>query len=184
MKGLTIQLLCAVALGMPIDESDQRAAAYPTASTSHTLRQRSATDWHHFPPWTSVSQKSTPMAWGYGGHAVVSTKTVAPRQDEILSNYNRSSYWELDVTVSGRPYALFFDTGSSDLWIQDSDFVPSSTFVLDPDSNFNISYLDGSTANGPVGNDTVSFSGLTSTQQLIAVPNSVSIPMPWTRYPH
>lgn len=151
-----------------VRDSDQRGWGYGDGATlPDVFAARNAAFTSIDNPLSTVSSTSTRSSTSS------SVSTESPTQ-ESLDNYDRNLNWHLDVTVGGNSYGLLFDTGSSDLWIQKSEFEPSPTFDPVSDLNFNITYTGGSTVNGPVGNDTVAFAGLTVTQQLIAVPTLVS----------
>lgn len=91
------------------------------------------------------------------------------------------------VTIGGQTLNLDFDTGSSDLWVfntqlSDSDtsghqvFDPtkSSTFKMINGASFSISYGDGSGAAGNVGTDNVVIGGATVTKQAVELATAVS----------
>jgi Eukaryotic aspartyl protease len=92
------------------------------------------------------------------------------------------------VTVGGQTLVMDFDTGSSDMWVFNTnlpsnlqaghtiyDPTKSSTFnILSASSTFNISYGDGSFSSGPVGLDTVDIGGATVAQQAIGLPDVVA----------
>lgn len=91
------------------------------------------------------------------------------------------------VSVGGQTIVMDFDTGSSDMWVFNTqlssqsqtghtifDPTKSSTFQSLEGATFNISYGDGSFAEGPVGLDTVNIGGATVTQQAIGLPTSVA----------
>ncbi|EFW99274.1 extracellular aspartic proteinase [Grosmannia clavigera kw1407] len=91
------------------------------------------------------------------------------------------------VTIGGQTLNLDFDTGSSDLWVfntqlsaQESDgqtlFDPtkSSTFSSVKGATFLVSYGDGSEVAGNVGTDTVNVGGATVTKQAIELATAVS----------
>ena len=91
------------------------------------------------------------------------------------------------VAVGGQTLVMDFDTGSSDMWVFDSQLSSaeqqghtiynpqdSSTFKELTGSTFNISYGDGSFAQGTVGIETVNIGGATATQQAIGLATTVA----------
>ncbi|KAI1762660.1 acid protease [Hypoxylon sp. FL1150] len=91
------------------------------------------------------------------------------------------------VDIGGQTINLDFDSGSSDLWVFNSqlsnkatqghtiyDPTASSTFALMQGASFDISYGDGSGAAGNVGTDTVNLGGATVTSQAIELATAVS----------
>lgn len=91
------------------------------------------------------------------------------------------------VTIGGQTVNMDFDSGSSDLWVFNTQLslntlsghmaynpAQSSTFQLLPGSTFSISYGDGSGAAGNVGTDTVNIGGATVTGQAIELATDVS----------
>ncbi|KAB5576303.1 penicillopepsin [Coniochaeta sp. 2T2.1] len=92
------------------------------------------------------------------------------------------------VTIGGQTLNLDFDSGSSDLWVFNSqlsakalagrdivyDPAQSSSFKMIQDASFSISYGDGSGAAGNVGTDTVVIGGATVTQQAVELATAVS----------
>ncbi len=91
------------------------------------------------------------------------------------------------VTIGGQTLNLDFDTGSSDLWVFNTQlskrqqgghtlFDPSqsSTFKMLNKASFAISYGDGSSVSGNVGTDTVDIGGATVTQQAVELATTVS----------
>lgn len=90
------------------------------------------------------------------------------------------------VIIGGQKLMMDFDTGSSDLWVFNTQlsaeenkghtpFDPSkSTTFKKTDSTFSVKYGDKSFANGPVGQETVSIGGAHVSNQMIGVPNKVS----------
>ncbi|KAI0016830.1 acid protease [Xylariomycetidae sp. FL0641] len=92
------------------------------------------------------------------------------------------------VNIGGQTLNLDFDSGSSDLWVfntqlsqraigQHSAYDPnaSKTFQLMKGAQFSISYGDGSGADGNVGTDTVNVGGATVTKQAIEMATAVSM---------
>ncbi|OIW32773.1 acid protease [Coniochaeta ligniaria NRRL 30616] len=91
------------------------------------------------------------------------------------------------VEIGGQTLNLDFDSGSSDLWVFNSQLSAKATTghtVYDPTkstgfkmingASFSISYGDGSGAAGNVGTDTVVIGGATVTQQAIELATAVS----------
>ncbi len=91
------------------------------------------------------------------------------------------------ITIGGQTMNMDFDSGSSDLWVFNTqlstasqaghtNFNPqkSTTFALMQGATFSISYGDGSGAAGNVGTDTVDIGGATVTKQAIELATAVS----------
>ncbi|TAQ84826.1 hypothetical protein B7494_g6854 [Chlorociboria aeruginascens] len=91
------------------------------------------------------------------------------------------------ITVGGQTMVMDFDSGSSDLWIFNTqlsrasqsghtnfDPTKSATFQLMEGASFTISYGDGSGAAGNVGTDTVNIGGATVTSQAVELATAVS----------
>ncbi|KAH8681774.1 aspartic peptidase domain-containing protein [Xylariales sp. PMI_506] len=91
------------------------------------------------------------------------------------------------VTIGGQTINLDFDSGSSDLWVFNTqlstaastghtlyDPTKSSTFALMNGASFSISYGDGSGAAGNVGTDVVDIGGATVTGQAVEMATAVS----------
>lgn len=91
------------------------------------------------------------------------------------------------ITIGGQTMVMDFDSGSSDLWVFNTqlatasqtahtNFNPqkSTTFKMMTGSTFSISYGDGSGAAGNVGTDTVNIGGATVTSQAIELATAVS----------
>ncbi|KAI1404991.1 acid protease [Hypoxylon fuscum] len=91
------------------------------------------------------------------------------------------------VKIGGQTLNLDFDSGSSDLWVFNTqlsnkatqghtvyDPTKSNSFALMQGASFEISYGDGSGAAGNVGTDTVDIGGATVTQQAVELATAVS----------
>ncbi|KAI0110681.1 acid protease [Hypoxylon sp. NC0597] len=91
------------------------------------------------------------------------------------------------VNIGGQTLNLDFDSGSSDLWVFNTqlsnaatqghtvfDPTQSKTFQLMQGASFQISYGDGSGAAGNVGTDTVDIGGATVTGQAVELATAVS----------
>jgi hypothetical protein len=105
------------------------------------------------------------------------TATPEPGDVEFLS----------PVQIGGQTLNLDFDSGSSDLWVfntqlgakattghQVFDPTKSSSFKMINGASFSISYGDGSGAAGNVGTDTVVLGGATVTKQAVELATAVS----------
>lgn len=97
---------------------------------------------------------------------------------------------DVNITIGGQNFSMYLDTGSSDIWVPkntfqclnatDNSILPrekclfnktyniSSTFQQVPDQNFGVRYGSG-IATGVVGNERVTFGGLTVENQTIGV---------------
>ncbi|KZF23268.1 putative extracellular aspartic endopeptidase [Xylona heveae TC161] len=90
------------------------------------------------------------------------------------------------VTVGSTELMLNFDTGSSDLWVFNTNLPAAQTrghSVYNPNnstyapvngSTFKLSYGDGSSVSGKVGTDTVNVGGATATGQAVELATQIS----------
>ena len=91
------------------------------------------------------------------------------------------------ISIGGQSMNMDFDTGSSDLWVFNTqlstksqaghtnfDPTKSSSFSLLQGASFSISYGDGSGAAGNVGTDTVNIGGASVTSQAVELATAVS----------
>ncbi|KFY97853.1 hypothetical protein V500_01897 [Pseudogymnoascus sp. VKM F-4518 (FW-2643)] len=121
-----------------------------------------------------TAQAVAPQANGTGS---VTATPVEPNDLEYIA----------PVTIGGQTLDMNFDTGSSDLWVFNTqlsaqsgqghtlyDPTKSADFKLLQGATFDISYGDGSGAAGNVGTDTVDIGGATVTGQAIEMATDVS----------
>ncbi|KAG9237773.1 putative aspergillopepsin A-like aspartic endopeptidase [Amylocarpus encephaloides] len=91
------------------------------------------------------------------------------------------------VNIGGQVINMDFDSGSSDLWVfnsqlpaasqaghQNFDIAKSTTFKMMAGATYTISYGDGSGTAGNVGTDTVNIGGATATSQAVELATAVS----------
>lgn len=113
------------------------------------------------------------------GTAGVGLVTATPEQGDVE--------YLSPVNIGGQTLNLDFDSGSSDLWVFNTQLPAASTTghtLYDPTkstslkmvqgASFSISYGDGSGAAGNVGTDTVNIGGATVTDQAIEMATAVS----------
>lgn len=118
---------------------------------------------------------STAAAAGTATGAV----TATPEQDDVE--------YLAPVTIGGQTINLDFDSGSSDLWVFNTQLSPqltaghqvynpaaSKTFKLLPGHTFEISYGDGSAAAGNVGTDVVEIGGVSVQNQAVELATKVT----------
>jgi hypothetical protein len=111
------------------------------------------------------------------GTGIVAATPVEPNDLEYIAAIN----------IGGQTLNMNFDTGSSDLWVFNTqlgaqqrkghtvyDPKRSSTFQFLQGHTFTISYGDGSGASGNVGTDTVSIGGVSVSGQAIELATKVS----------
>ncbi|KFX95014.1 hypothetical protein O988_06033 [Pseudogymnoascus sp. VKM F-3808] len=121
-----------------------------------------------------TTQAAAPQTSGVGS---VTATPVEPNDLEYIA----------PVTIGGQTIDMNFDTGSSDLWVFNTqlnaqsgqghtlyDPTKSPDFKLLKGASFDISYGDGSGAAGNVGTDTVDIGGATVTGQAIEMATDVS----------
>lgn len=127
----------------------------------------------------SVKPSSTNLAIGNSsiGTGIVTATPVEPNDLEYIA----------PITIGGQTINMNFDTGSSDLWVFNTQLsarqraghtvynpAKSSTFKLLQGHTFSITYGDQSGASGNVGTDTVDIGGVTVENQAIELATSVS----------
>jgi hypothetical protein len=133
-------------------------------------------------PATGSLRNGTAPALGRNGTAPINgtglvTATPEAGDVEYLS----------PVQIGGQTINVDFDSGSSDLWVfntqlsaksraghQVFDPAKSTTFKMLQGATFSISYGDGSGAAGNVGTDTVDIGGATVTGQAVQLATAVS----------
>lgn len=133
-----------------------------------------------FPTSTGTSSTGTAST----GAASNSTSGVGVVQNQPTSG---DTEYLSPVTIGGQTMVMDFDSGSSDLWVFNTqlssadqqghtiyDPTKSSTFQQLNGASFSISYGDGSGAAGNVGTDTVNIGGATVTSQAIELATDVS----------
>lgn len=109
----------------------------------------------------------------------VGSVTATPEQDDVE--------YLAPVTIGGQTINLDFDSGSSDLWVFNTQLSPqltrghqvynpaaSKTFKLLQGQTFSISYGDGSAASGNVGTDVVEIGGVSVQNQAVELATRVS----------
>lgn len=123
-----------------------------------------------------VSTAANGTANGTAGTGIV-TNTPESGDTEYLS----------PVNIGGQTINLDFDSGSSDLWVFNTQLATASqqghtlfnpsksaTFKMMTGATYSISYGDGSGSAGNVGTDTVNLGGATVTAQAIELATAVS----------
>lgn len=133
-----------------------------------------------FPTSTGASSTGTSST----GAATNSTNGVGVVQNQPTSG---DTEYLSPVSIGGQTLVMDFDSGSSDLWVFNTqlaaadqqghtiyDPTKSSTFQQLNGASFSISYGDGSGAAGNVGTDTVNIGGATVTSQAIELATAVS----------
>ncbi|KAK3948335.1 aspartic peptidase domain-containing protein [Pseudoneurospora amorphoporcata] len=109
----------------------------------------------------------------------VGVVTATPEQDDVE--------YLAPVKIGGQTINLDFDSGSSDLWVFNTQLSPqitrghqvynpaaSKTFKLLQGQTFSISYGDGSAASGNVGTDVVEIGGVAVQNQAVELATKVS----------
>ncbi|KAI1340224.1 acid protease [Xylariaceae sp. FL0016] len=128
-------------------------------------------------------------ATGGAGDAGVAAAAANTSQTGTVVNTPEANDVEYlsPVNIGGQTLNLDFDSGSSDLWVFNTqlsakastghtnfDPAKSTSFALMQGASFEISYGDGSGAAGNVGTDTVNIGGATVTNQAIELATAVS----------
>ncbi|WEW57427.1 tethering complex subunit [Emydomyces testavorans] len=118
------------------------------------------------------------------------SKATQPNETGAVTNTptNNDVEYLSPVTIGGQKFVMNLDTGSSDIWVFNTqlpqsaqknhsifDPTKSKTFSKLDDSTFNITYGDSSFARGGVGTDTVDIGGAMVTKQAIGLPSEVSM---------
>jgi hypothetical protein len=144
-------------------------------------------------PTESTPTGAAPSSTAATGTAAASNATAAASNTTggvglVVNNPTSGDTEYLSaVTIGGQTLVMDFDTGSSDLWVFNTElaaneqtghtiFDPSksSTFQTLTGSTFSISYGDGSGAAGNVGTDTVNIGGASVTGQAVELATAVS----------
>lgn len=134
------------------------------------------------PPSSPTPDTPRPDASGGSGSAAageVGVVTATPEQDDVE--------YLAPVKIGGQTINLDFDSGSSDLWVFNTQLSPqltrghqvynpaaSKTFKLLQGQTFSISYGDGSAASGNVGTDVVEIGGVAVQKQAVELATRVS----------
>lgn len=125
----------------------------------------------------TVSPTSAPANTAASAGTGLVVNNPAPMDLEYLS----------PVSIGGQTLVMDFDSGSSDLWVFNTQLRPqattghtlfdptkSDTFQMLSGASFLVSYGDGSGAEGNVGTDTVNIGGATVTKQAIELATAIS----------
>ncbi|KAJ9114315.1 hypothetical protein QFC22_005767 [Naganishia vaughanmartiniae] len=97
-----------------------------------------------------------------------------------LKDIGDGTWWAGNVSVGTPPqtFEVDFDTGSSDFWVTGNCWYcyepRNSTTAIDLQRNFSISYVDGSSSQGPVYLDTVAIGSLVAENQAVAAVSEAS----------
>lgn len=122
------------------------------------------------------------------GTAAATNGTAAPGTGVVTATPEQGDVEYLSpVSIGGQTLNLDFDSGSSDLWLFNTQLAAaastghtlynpqkSTTLKMIAGATFSISYGDGSGAAGNVGTDTVNIGGATVTNQAIEMATAVS----------
>jgi hypothetical protein len=143
------------------------------------------------PPTESLSKAKGHAAKGsnaiFGGNSTA-TKNATAGTGLVTANPKMGDVEYLSpVRIGGQTLNLDFDSGSSDLWVFNTqlsaaanmgrtpfDPTRSQTFKMIQGASFSVSYGDGSGAAGNVGTDTVDIGGATVAAQAVELATSVS----------
>lgn len=143
---------------------------------------------------TSVQDKLTNSLAAVGNNnaagnvSAAANTTAAPGTGLVTATPEQGDVEYLSpVSIGGQTLNLDFDSGSSDLWVFNTqlaaasqtghtlyDPAKSTTLKMMTGATFSISYGDGSGAAGNVGTDTVNIGGATVTEQAIEMATAVS----------
>ena len=97
-----------------------------------------------------------------------------------------NAQWTGPTSIGSQPFAINFDTGSSDLWVplfncttpscaKKHKYDPTkSTTSKAEHGQFSIKYADNSTVQGPIFTDTVSVAGIQVTEQYLGAASVLS----------
>lgn len=140
-------------------------------------------------PVESVADKLTNSNVAAAGNVSAAANTTAtPGTGKVTATPEQGDVEYLaPVDIGGQTINLDFDSGSSDLWVFNTqlpaadqtghtlyDPTKSTSLKMMTGSTFSISYGDGSGAAGNVGTDTVNIGGATVTDQAIEMATAVS----------
>ncbi|ETN45196.1 uncharacterized protein HMPREF1541_10073 [Cyphellophora europaea CBS 101466] len=190
---LSIAFFVSLVLASPVSQRKKRSFKVPTIPNPHYVPHgprayKRALNKFGFNDITfkPEGEIATRLKAASNGSAVVGQGTqdgstpTAPTQND--------AQFLSPVTIGGQQFIMNFDSGSSDTWVFNTnlpaaaqqghtlyDPTKSTTFQNSlAQSDFNISYGDGSSCSGPVGIDTIDIGGSTVAQQAIGLPDTVS----------
>jgi hypothetical protein len=139
---------------------------------------------HHRPPTNGTSGTNNNDA---GSRPATNSTTSASSGLVSATPEANDVEYLAPVDIGGQTVNLDFDSGSSDLWVFSTQmpasqqqghaaFDPSksATFEEIKDATFQVSYGDGSGAEGTVGTDTVTIGGVSFARQAVELATAVS----------
>ncbi|EPE10939.1 aspartic protease [Ophiostoma piceae UAMH 11346] len=182
-----------------IKRQEIAAAAIQARAVVDTKNRRKGGKHHHnagAAASTAAASTKTATAAAAGATSATNATNIAAAaaavsSDGVGSVINTPTSDDVEylspVDIGGQTLNLDFDTGSSDLWVFDTqlsaksstghtlfDSSKSSTFSALKGASFFVSYGDGSQVAGNVGTDTVNIGGATVTKQAVELATAVS----------
>ncbi|KAG9248141.1 aspartic peptidase domain-containing protein [Calycina marina] len=135
----------------------------------------------------AASARPVALASGATAAPVVAITNGSSTGTVVATPVNGDVEYISNVNIGGQVIPMDFDTGSSDLWVFNTqlasasqqghtvyDSSNSTTFEEITGATYSISYGDGSGSAGNVGTDTVNIGGVTVTSQAIEMATAVS----------